>query len=142
MAALREDLQRRLEIQSQRHEWLDCLRSLRREQRRLEERVQEQRLEISELKNTLSGIITSRRKHYTSPHLPSIKISGSSVSRVAASRPISGSTHASSRRSSLADRQAPNTTSNNLSLPRPAPLHTRMKLTASTCRNSGRFSLR
>ena len=48
MAALREDLQRRLEIQ--RHEWLDCLRSMRREQRRLEERVQEQGLEISELK--------------------------------------------------------------------------------------------
>ena len=135
MAALREDLQRRLEIQ--RHEWLDCLRSMRREQRRLEERVQEQGLEISELKNTLSGIITSRRKHYTSPHLPSIKISGSSVSRVAASRPTAGSTHASSRRSSLAG-QAPNTTSNNLSLPRLAPLHTRMTLTAS--RNSGRFS--
>ena len=132
IAALREDMQRKIDIQ--RHEWLDCLRSMRREQRRLEERVQEQGLEIVELKNTLSSMIF-RRKNHGVPHLPSIMVTGSGV-RVG-NRPTAGSRghHPPSPRSSQTGVTPSGTT--NLSLPRLAPLHTRMTLSRNSSGYSG-----
>ena len=128
--SLRDDLQQKTEIL--RHEWLDCLRTMRREQRRLEERIQQQELEISELKSSLSSLSPYRRHHHTVPHLPAIKVSGSSVrvnSRSNAGQLARSHALPSSRRNSQ-------TGSVNLSLPRLPPLHTHMTLS----RNSGRLS--
>ena len=124
IAALREDMHRRMDIQ--RHEWLDCLRSIKREQRRLEERIQEQGLEIVELKNTLSTMV-SRRKHHTVPHLPAIMVTGSGV-RVGSRLTAGSRGHPPSRRSSQTGAGPSGNT--NLSLPRLAPLHTRMSLSS------------
>lgn len=136
IAALREEMQRRIDIQKQ--EWMDCLRLMKRDHRRLEDRIQEQEIEISELKNTVSGFIT-RRKHQPTAYLPSIKVTGSSVRT---SRPVpghvTGYSHAHGSRDHRPSRRNSQATgaSNNLSLPRLAPLHTHMSLS----RNSGRYS--
>lgn len=129
--SLRDDIQQKTEIL--RHEWLDCLRTMRREQRRLEERIQQQDLEISELKSSLSSLFSHQKHYHTVPHLPVIKVSGSSVRVNARPNPVPSvrsHIHPSSRRNSQ-------TGTVNLSLPRLPPLHTHMSLSRSSGRLSG-----
>lgn len=130
--ALRNDFTRQLEVF--RHEWLDCLRTMQREQRHLEDRLCKQREEITELKTALTNLISHNRlQHKNIHHLPAIKVTGSGIRVSSRSNlpQIRGSIPSQSQRAS----QTSNTTAD-LSLPRLAPLHTRMSLS----RNSGTFS--
>ena len=130
--ALRNDFTRQLEVF--RHEWLDCLRTMQREQRHLEDRLCKQREEIAELKTTLTNLISHNRiRHKNIDHLPAIKVTGSGIRVSSRSNlpQIRGSVPSQSQRAS----QTSNATAD-LSLPRLAPLHTRMSLS----RNSGTFS--
>lgn len=127
--ALREDMRQKMEIL--RREWNDCIRMLRREHRKLEEKLHEQSSEIAELRSAIT-LLTCHRKATMIPHLPAIRVTGNAV-RVNAR----DYNHSSTTRSpqSVAHREGRNR-GTNLSLPRLAPLHTHMSLS----RNSGHYS--
>lgn len=114
-----------------RREWNDCIRMMRREHRKLEEKMHEQSSEIAELRSAIT-LLTCHRKATMIPHLPAIRVTGNAV-RVNAR----DYNHSSTARSpqSVAHREGRNR-GTNLSLPRLAPLHTHMSLS----RNSGHYS--
>ena len=130
--ALREDMQQRLEVFRQ--EWVDCVRAVRREQRKLEDQVLQQSNEITALKNSLAfGCQNPSNPHAmvaaTVPQLPDIHVSGI---RLTSTR-TNSSNRSPHAQSSRRDRHhVPTTTLSNLSLPRLAPLHTRMSLSRSS----------
>ena len=130
--ALREDMQRKVEIL--RREWSDCIRLMHREHRKLEEKLHDQSNQIAELRNAIT-ILTSHRKPTTLPHLPAISVTGNAIRM--GSHTHTGTVTTNSRTTHTSRRDtARGTTTNNLSLPRLAPLHTHMSLS----RNSGQYS--
>lgn len=123
--ALREDFLQRME--SCKREWSYCFRAMRREHRKLEEKVLSQAGQIADLRGTIA-VLTGRRKPVNTC-LPAVNVTGSAL-RI--SNTIN-STHPT--RSTRRDSR-PGPGGANVSLPRLAPLHTHMSLS----RNSGQFS--
>ncbi len=131
--ALREDMQHRVELL--RREWSDCVRTMRREQRKLEDQLNRQSNEISDLRRAIS-VLTAGRK--VLPHPPTVgmvrssrRISTHPHSRT--SEPITP-LHRGSQTTRLDSRV---TGSSRLSLPRLAPLHTHMSLSRANGHTSG-----
>ena len=133
--ALREELFRRLE--NHRREWSDSIRVMRREQRKLEEKVTLQANQIAELRGGIA-VLMGRRKAPSG--FPTMEVTGNAIRRVSAHPSSSVATgHARGTRSTRRDsRPMPPPGDVSVSLPRLAPLHTHMSLSRNSSRYSGK----
>ena len=146
--ALREDMERKMD--TLKREWTDVIRSMRREQRKMEERILIQENEIAGLRNALSVLLHQNK---LLPHLPHMTMTGCAmgmpvttrvghINSSAVARNAGNDRHC--RRSSVHSSQQHDvvnqrrtTEPTNITLPRLAPLHTRMTLNRSPGYHSG-----
>lgn len=148
--ALKEDMERKMDILKR--EWTDVIRSMRREQRRMEEKILTQESEIATLRSAINVLIQQNK---LLPHLPHMTVTGCAVGMPVATRvghinssavaaAHHGSTNRLCRRSSTVHPSQHDVVNHrtseptNISLPRLAPLHTRMTLNRSPGHNSGK----
>ena len=134
VSALREDMQRKMEILKR--EWTDAVQNMYREHEKLEGKIHSQANEIDELRKTIASTILQQKSEITFPgQLPSVRFRviegtprrchyGGRVVEGAAAMD-SGSQNYSNNRSVPQESQR---RTRNSSLPRLAPLHTRMTL--------------
>lgn len=147
--ALREDMERRMD--TLKREWTDVIRTMRREHRKMEEKILVQENEIAALRSAINVLIHQNK---LLPHLPHMTVTGCAMgmpvttrahvrhinsSAIAHNRHHMRTSMHSSQRDAVTHRTSEAAT--NISLPRLAPLHTRMTLNRSPGNYSGKTNL-